>query len=576
MDKKKDNNELFHYIYHDGSEDHKPQHKTRDPLEANLNEKKTSSHTHRHEEMRPHRHSGNMVVFLDVYDHDHDHDHSHDDDDHHHDHHHEQPLEENGLWVMDNFELMSVGIDIGSSGSQVIFSRLGLKRMGEDLSSRYVVVSREPVYMSPVELTPYRDEESIDEKLLARIIDDAYHNAGLSPERIDTGVVLLTGEAIRRHNAQPIADILAERGGEFVCAAAGHNMEALLAAYGSGAVYASFERNQRILNIDIGGGTTKLAIVENGKVLETAALHIGGRLAVINDQWQLQRLDPAGKDLASRIGCDWNLRDQVGEEELVRLTAWMANAVIEAVSGEALAPEIESLMLTPHLQELRGIDGVMFSGGVGEYVYDREERDFGDLGKRLGAALRSRIEGGSFPWPVLPAGECIRATVIGASQYSLQVSGNTNYISDQKLLPYKNLQVIHPEIEFGEQVDPGQVAQAICEHLERFDVKEGEANIALAFHWTGVPAYERIFGLASGICQAMVKTIASGKPLIVVLDGDIARNLGRMLQMELQVAGPILSIDGIMLQNFDYIDIGRMLFPSETVPVTVKSLVFQM
>lgn len=478
--------------------------------------------------------------------------------------------------MMDNLELTSVGIDIGSSGTQVIFSKLRLKRMGKDLSSRYIVVSREPVYLSPVVLTPYRDEETIDEHLLGNIIDQAYEQSGLSKDKIDTGVVLLTGEAIRRHNAQSIADIVAERGGEFVCAAAGHSMEALLAAYGSGAVYASYERKQRILNIDIGGGTTKLAIVENGKVLETAALHIGGRLAVIDEQSRLRRLDPAGKELAGKIGRDWKLNDAVIEEELTRLASWMANAVIESVSGKSLEPEIQSLMLTPPLKELHGIDGVMFSGGVGEYVYDREERDFGDLGKRLGAALRRRIEGGSFPWAVLPAGECIRATVIGASQYSLQVSGNTNFISDQKLLPYKNLQVIHPEIELEAEVDSDQVAQSIRNHLKRFDVCEGETDVALAFRWSGAPSYERIFGLASGIRQALEKTVASGRPLIIVLDGDIARTVGRLLHTELQVEGPILSIDGIMLQDFDYIDIGRVLFPSGTVPVTVKSLIFQL
>jgi ethanolamine utilization protein EutA len=572
LDKNNDSSELFHYIYPDGSEDHQPQHRIRDPLEATRNQKQERSHRHHHH--RPHQHQGNKIVFLDVYDHDHDHD--HDDDDHHHEHDDDKPLEENGLWVMDNFELTSVGIDIGSAGSQVIFSRLRLKRMGEDLSSRYIVVSREPIYLSPVVLTPYRDEETIDEHLLGDIIDQAYEQSGLSRDRIDTGVVLLTGEAIRRHNAQSIAEILAERGGEFVCAAAGHNMEALLAAYGSGAVYASYERKQRILNIDIGGGTTKLAVVENGKVLETAALHIGGRLVVIDEQSRLQRLDPAGKELARRIGCDWKLKDAVTEEQLVRLTSWMANAVIAAVSGQNLEPDIQSLMLTPLLNELHDIDGVMFSGGVGEYVYDREEHDFGDLGKLLGTALRSRIEGGSFPWPVLPAGECIRATVVGASQYSLQVSGNTTYISEQMMLPYKNLQVIHPEIEFKDQVDAVQVAQAIRSHLERFDVSEDEADIALAFQWNGVPSYERIFALASGIRHAMDKSVTSGKPLIVVVDGDIARTVGILLQKELHVTGPILSIDGIMLQDFDYIDIGRMLFPSGTVPVTIKSLVFQM
>src|SRR5262249_25058743 len=159
------------------------------------------------------------------------------------------------IWLQDHLSLQSVGIDIGSAGTQIVFSRLDLPRMGEDLSSRYVVVSREALFQSPVALTPYQSEERVDERALATIIDDAYEAAGLHPDAIDTGVVILTGEALRRENAKPIADLLADRGGEFVCATAGHHMEAMLAAYGSGAAKAAFDRGQRILNIDIGGGT---------------------------------------------------------------------------------------------------------------------------------------------------------------------------------------------------------------------------------------------------------------------------------------------------------------------------------
>ena len=171
---------------------------------------------------------------------DHDHDHFEFDED--------GPLEQNPIWLQDHVTLVSVGIDIGSSGTQVIFSRIKLRRYGEDLTSRYYVVSRETLYQSPVALTPYQSEERIDDAALGKIIDDAYAGAGLHPDDIDTGAVILTGEALRRENAQGIARILSEQGGEFVCATAGHHMESLLAAFGSGASRVSHDENKRVLN----------------------------------------------------------------------------------------------------------------------------------------------------------------------------------------------------------------------------------------------------------------------------------------------------------------------------------------
>ncbi|MDP2268748.1 MAG: ethanolamine ammonia-lyase reactivating factor EutA, partial [Deltaproteobacteria bacterium] len=345
------------------------------------------------------------------------------------------PLEENALWIVDNIALKSVGIDIGSAGTQVTFSLLKLRRMGEDLSSRYIVISREPLYHSPISLTPYLDEERIDDEMVGKIIADAYEASGLHRDEIDTGVVILTGEAIRRHNAQAIAEVLARQGGEFVCAAAGHNMEALLAAYGSGAALASYERGVRILNIDIGGGTTKLAVVERGRVVETAAFHVGGRLLVVDEGGRIVRLDPGGARLAKEVGYDWQVGDRIAAGAMGKLAVWMAQAVLTAALTRPLPSEIERLFLTPPLKNLENIDGIMFSGGVGEYVYGREARDFGDLGKLLGDEIKTRITNGNFPWLVLPAGECIRATVIGASSYSLQVSGNTIHLSSPSLLP---------------------------------------------------------------------------------------------------------------------------------------------
>jgi ethanolamine utilization protein EutA len=504
--------------------------------------------------------------------------HTHDGEEADHDHDDfgaESAPEDNALWAQDHVSLTSVGIDIGSAGTQLIFSRIGLRRLGEDLSSRYCVVSRETLFQSPVALTPYRDQERIDEKRLAAIIDEAYAQSGLHPDAIDSGVVILTGEALRRQNAEAIAALLAEEGGEFVCAAAGHHLEAMLAAYGSGAARVSHDEAKRILNVDIGGGTTKLAVVENGRIVGMAAVHIGGRLQVVDGEERIVRLDPAGRYHAAEAGFFWKLGDRAAREDMARVAEWMADALIAAIRGRPLPHAVEHLYLTDPIQDLGRIDGVMFSGGVAEYVYGRESREFGDMGKLLGTALARRLERGALPWPLLPPGECIRATAVGASEYSVQLSGNTIYISSPgELLPRKNLQVLQPPYTCGEEIVPAELARAIESHFSAFDLEEGAAEVALAFRWRGAPSYQRIAAFAQGIVQGLPRTVRSGRPLYLVLDGDIAQTLGAILREELKLANEILVIDGVTLWDLDYIDLGRIRLPSNTVPVTIKSLVF--
>jgi ethanolamine utilization protein EutA len=485
------------------------------------------------------------------------------------------PLEDNPLWVQDNVALTSVGIDIGSSGTQVIFSRIHLRRLAEDLTSRYFVVKRETLYLSPVSLTPYQNETRIDETALRAIIEDAYRGAGLTPKDIDTGAVILTGEALRRENAQGISAMLSEAGGDLVCATAGHHMESMLAAYGSGAALRSSEEGGRILNIDIGGGTTKLALVEGGRVLATAAVHIGGRLLVVDNQGCIVRLDPAGRAHAKRAGLEWKLGDIVDDAALDRVAETMADTLVAALTACPMPADVAHLYLTDPLSDLGGIKGVVASGGVAEYIYGREARDFGDVGRRLGRAVRKRFDQGALPWALLSAGECIRATALGASEYSVQLSGNTSYISDPgALLPRRNLQVLQPPFTFAETVDAHALAQAIRAHRVLFDAEASDSEIALAFRWLGPPSYQRIHAFAEGIAAGLADKVSTREPIYVMFDGDVAHTLGAILREDCGVLSEILVIDGVVLMDFDYIDLGRVRVPSYTVPVTIKSLVF--
>ncbi len=525
-------------------------------------DKKPTGHT-----LADHVYGQNLVhVHDEDSDHDHDHDYDFEND--------EVPLEDNPLWRQDNVSLTTVGIDIGSSGTQVIFSRVHLRRLAEDLTSRYYVVSRETLFQSPVALTPYQSEERIDDRKLGEIIDDAYIATGLHPDNIDTGVVILTGEALRRENAQGIAAVLSEAGGEFVTATAGHHMESMLAAYGSGAARVSSDDNKRILNIDIGGGTTKLGLVEKGKVIATAAVHIGGRLQVV-ENGTIVRLDPAGKHHAKRAGFNWNRGDTIDPAAMQKVADVMADALVAAIAKRPMPHDVVHLHLTDPIADFGRIDGIMFSGGVGEYVYQREQRDFGDMGPWLGRAIRARIEAGAFPWPVLPAGECIRATALGASEYSVQLSGNTSYISAPgMLLPRRNLQVLQPPFVCGDVIDAEKLAAAIKSHIVAFDLAESDREIALALRWTGMPAHERLLAFAQGIKRGLADRLAKTQPVFIMLDGDVAQTLGHILRDELEVDNELLVIDGVVLWDFDYIDLGRIRMPSYTVPVTIKSLVF--
>jgi ethanolamine utilization protein EutA len=331
------------------------------------------------------------------------------------------------------------------------------------------------------------------------------------------------------------------------------------------------------LNIDIGGGTTKLAVVEHGRVVQTAALHVGGRLLATDQEGRITLLEPGGQAIARKAGFSWSVGDAVTPKDLEEVATWMADAVVRAVRGEPLPGDVADLFLTAPLAPSQAYDGVVFSGGVGEYVYGKESQSFGDLGQPLGRALRERASNGSFPGPLLPARECIRATVMGASQYSVQVSGNTIYTSDPNtLLPQRNLQVLRPPCDLSGTIEPGAVARTVQGHYTRFDLEEGESNVALVFEWQGDASFQRLNAFMDGLVQGIPRTLASGRPIVLVFDHDVAGTVGACLKEDRAVSNQVLSIDGIVLRDFDFIDIGRVLEPSGTVPVTIKSLVFQL
>lgn len=468
----------------------------------------------------------------------------------------------------DFMELLSVGIDIGSSTSHLMISRLFLQRRSLELSSRFEVVKREVLFRSTVLLTPYRDWDIIDTEALSQFISRSYAEADVSSSQIDTGAVICTGEAAKKKNAEAIVRLFANQGGKFVCATAGHNFEAALAAHGSGAVAES--RNSTVMNLDIGGGTSKMAIVKNGDILETVAINVGSRLVAWDAQDRISRIEEAGAKIARCAGVSLELGKPLNRQNKVALAEVMAQLLVEFIKGKGLSPLTKELLLTPSPEYDREGMQLLFSGGVSEYIYGREFQDYGDLGPYLAASLLSRI-----PLPGLTMGEPaegLRATVIGASQYTVQVSSSTIFLSRKDLLPIRDLLVVTPLLE-GKEPASDNVARAIKKAFMRFDLLEQQRPAALFIRYPWENSYNALRIFALGVLQAEA-LLRHQNPLVLIFDADIAKLVGAILKEDLGLEKEVVAIDEILVGDLDFIDIGEELGRSQAVPVVVKSLVF--
>ena len=474
----------------------------------------------------------------------------------------------------ENIELITVGIDIGSSTSHLMFSRIHLQREQTAHSSRYVVVDRETLYRSTILLTPYMADYSINTEQLQSFVNGAYAAAGYTPADIDSGAIILPGEAVNRSNAHAIADIFAASAGKFVCASAGHNLESILAANGSGAVALSARTRTTVLNVDIGGGTTKFALVNAGTIVRTAAINVGGRLIATNPQQRLTRIEQAAQTVAESIGVQLVRGQALSETDRSSIADALAACVVEVMVGEISSPLRTQLMLTSDLALSDPIDAIVFSGGVSEYIYGNETTDFGDLAIALARSVAEKVTEKGMATPVQQATERIRATVIGASQFTVQLSGNTLSISDPDLLPFRNVPVLLSKLPEERDFDSTEVADLIKNSFTRMDLVEGEDTVALAFEWDGLPRYAQLRNIAEGVRLAAPKSISAGFPLILVFTGDFGKLVGDAMKLDMGLPNPIISIDNLELQEFDYIDIGDMIYPARVVPVVVKSLVF--
>jgi ethanolamine utilization protein EutA (predicted chaperonin) len=475
------------------------------------------------------------------------------------------------IWSQDNLAFTTVGIDIGSSTSHLLFAKVALRRQAQGHSSRFVVIGREVVWRSPIMLTPFGDDGLIDAAALGAFIDRCYRDAGFAPSQIDGGAVILTGEAIKRRNARAIDELFAAQAGKFVCASAGHKLEARLAAHGSGTVALAKARDICVLHVDIGGGTTKLALIDRGTITGLAAFAVGGRLIAADSRGDWTRIDQAARLVADDLSLQLSPRTLADPAIRDRIVQRLAAAAADIILGAAPDPLARALLLTEPLPRPTMPVALTVSGGVAEYIFGHESREFGDIAKPLAQALTREL-GRRAALPLIDPGQRIRATVIGASQFTVQVSGKTIYLPDPYVLPVRNVPVVHIGIEAGSP-DRARIAAQIRGGLDEIDLG-AVPGATIAFTWRGDPEHARLRAAGEAIIAALAPVQAQLKLLLLAVDGDIGKTFGRLLHRELGWPGKIVCIDGVELHELDYIDVGELIAPPGVVPVVIKSLLF--
>ena len=471
---------------------------------------------------------------------------------------------------INEIEILSVGVDVGSSTSHLVFSNLFLKKDEGSETRRFKIQERNIVYEGRIIHTPLLDDKTIDINRLTDFLKSEYKRAGIDPGDIQTGAVIVTGESARKKNARQIAKALSNDAGKFVAATAGPNFESIIAAMGSGAAARSKNHRNTTLSGDIGGGTSNIAIIKNGRTLSTSCISVGGRLLGVSSRGKIWRIDTPARIVMQHLGLNYNIGDRISKADSKRIAAMFGKILFEVITGPAKSRLARQLMLTDDLQFPGRIDEYSFSGGVAELMYGGLNH-YDDIGKILADQMNSLTTG--LTAAVVEPANKIRATVIGAGAYSLSISGSSCFMDDQIVFPIRNVPVIRVDVEQSNLSFEHAVSR-INAAFRRYDRIEGEDVVALYFKDPVRASYPQLELFARSIEAAHADSIKNGIPIILIFGTDIACGVGNVIRRETELKTNLLTLDELALKEGDWVDIGEPLAAGQVFPVTVKSLVF--
>ena len=465
-------------------------------------------------------------------------------------------------------ELLSIGIDIGTTSTQVIFSKLTLaSQAGIATIPELKIINKEILYRSPIYFTPLLDHDRINFSALKDILLSEYRKSGFEPADIQTGAVIITGETSRKENADSVLNSLAGLAGDFVVTAAGPDLESVLSGFGAGAAEFSKKNSDMVINFDVGGGTTNAGIFFNGEAVDSYALDIGGRLVTFDDNQNITYISSRIIPLIHQLQLNLKVGETVSFNELQQLSNRLAEMFLELLAVRPMTPETQNLFIL-HKHQALSIDAVSFSGGVAEYVYNQAiiaevaDLPFHDFGPLLGQSIRETMKAHSIN--IITSRERIRATVVGAGNHTINISGSTITFSEE-ILPLKNIPVIQL-FQASEPEELDLLKQKIISKTALYP----DQTVALALRGWQSPKFTEIKVIASQIIAGLPAN--DPHPLIVIVEHDFAKALGQTLRNLLPSHKPLVCLDRIRTKGGDYIDIGTPI--AGVVPVVIKTLIF--
>ena len=442
--------------------------------------------------------------------------------------------------------LRSVGLDVGTTSTQLIFSELTVEnRAGCFSVPEMEIAQRKILYRSPIHFTPLSGTDKVDGAAIRKIIEAEYAAAGIRRDTVDTGAVIITGETSRKENAETVLRELSGFAGDFVVATAGPDLESVLAARGAGAVKLSAETGKTVLHMDIGGGTANLALIRNGKIIQTGCLNVGGRLIKYDKLHRVTYISPALAKL-----CSLKIGTTVDESDLEPIAMLLTQA-LEMSAGLREPNALLDTLTTSgtHFQSPGTAVTISFSGGVADCINQQLPWDaFGDLGPTLGQCIRRSRLCENY----VLGQETIRATVIGAGCHSAQLSGSTVFHRNITF-PLQNLPVLKAP------------AEGLADFLRR-EIPKQETKPVIA-----LPPSPQDYSFIAGLADLLAACNLPG-PLLLSMEQDMAKALGQMLALRLPSDQGILCIDRVRLSEDSYLDVGAPVGPA--LPVVVKTIVF--
>jgi ethanolamine utilization protein EutA len=474
--------------------------------------------------------------------------------------------------------LLSVGIDLGTTTTQVIFSRIEVENTASITSvPRIKIVGKKIIYRSGIYFTPLLNRTTIDTPKVREILENEYKKAHIVPREVSAGAVIITGETARKENSEAALNTLSGLAGDFVVATAGSDLESILAGRGAGTADMSKEWLNRVLvNLDIGGGTTNIAAFRNGVPVDTSCLDIGGRQIILDPRSHtLTYVAEKVKVLVQRMGLGIAEGKGAAMGDIEALCNRLADILAQSLG---LAPQTADLdlFITAHpLRSVWDFRGLTYSGGVADFVYNDYDPHnpfpYGDIGAILGYAIRNsgvlnRIE------RLIPK-ETIRATVVGAGSNSMDISGSTIAWSESAMLPIRNIPIVKMTDE--DEADEYQFfASRLAEKLTWYQDESGSyQQVAVGFKGVHNPSFEILRDLSKKILEGMADYLATDLMVICIIDNDMAKSLGNLLMNALPDK-KVIVLDTIKVENGDYIDIGVPVAQGRVIPVVVKTLIF--